>query len=109
MTAHYGRPIVRLDTSLERLSEYASVHDTGGPVLATVVATEGSTYRKSGARMIILVDGSYFGLLSGGCLEGDLKIHADSVRTTGVPQIIAYDMRGLDDVLYGMDPAARAR
>lgn len=40
--------------------------------LATVVATRGSTYREVGARLLVEGDGSTFGSISGGCLEGDL-------------------------------------
>ena len=35
--------------------------------LATVVETEGSTYRKAGAQMLIAAGGEPYGLLSGGC------------------------------------------
>jgi xanthine dehydrogenase accessory factor len=91
---------VRLDTSLELLLERA---DPQAPrVLATVVATAGSTYRKPGARMLIMADGSYLGLLSGGCLEADLRLHAQEVLDRGVPRAIEYDMRGPDDVLFGI-------
>ncbi len=41
-------------------------------VLATVVAVEGSGYRKPGARMIVAADGRRAGTISGGCLEGDV-------------------------------------
>ena len=51
--------------------------------LATVVATEGSTYRKPGARMLIGSEGESCGLLSGGCLEGDLAEHARAVIEGG--------------------------
>jgi xanthine dehydrogenase accessory factor len=92
---------VRLDTSLELLLERAPA--TGiSRVLATVVATAGSTYRKPGARMLIMADGSYLGLLSGGCLEADLKLHAQEVLSAGVPRAIEYDMRGPDDILFGI-------
>jgi xanthine dehydrogenase accessory factor len=95
-----NRLAVRLDTSLELLLERA---DAQAPrVLATVVATAGSTYRKPGARMLIMADGSYLGLLSGGCLEADLKVHAQEVLDRGVPRAIEYDMRGPDDVLFGI-------
>jgi xanthine dehydrogenase accessory factor len=91
---------VRLDTSLELLLERA---DAQAPrVLATIVATAGSTYRKPGARMLIMADGSYLGLLSGGCLESDLKIHAQEVLDRGRARAIEYDMRGPDDVLFGI-------
>jgi xanthine dehydrogenase accessory factor len=98
---HNGRLEVRLDTSLESLLE--NVPRNGSPgVLATVVATAGSTYRKPGARMLIMSDGSYFGLLSGGCLEADLAIHARQVQDSGIPRAVEYDMRGPDDVLFGI-------
>ena len=98
---HSGRLEVRLDTSLESLLEN-TLHNGGQGVLATVVATAGSTYRKPGARMFILSDGSYFGLLSGGCLEADLALHARQVLDGGTPRAIEYDMRGPDDILFGI-------
>jgi len=96
-----SRLSARLDTSLELLLEHAPAHSMAR-VLATVVATAGSTYRKPGARMLIMADGSYFGLLSGGCLEADLKIHAQEILERGVPRAIEYDMRGPDEVLFGV-------
>jgi xanthine dehydrogenase accessory factor len=92
---------VRLDTSLELLIRCLHHGEKPG-VLATVVATAGSTYRKSGARMLIRPDGSYVGLLSGGCLEADLASHARKVLTDAVPLCIEYDMRGPDDLLFGI-------
>ena len=91
----------RLDTSLELLLERAPALQPSR-VLATVVATSGSTYRKPGARMLIMADGSCLGLLSGGCLEADLKLHAQQVLESGVPRAIEYDMRGPDDILFGI-------
>lgn len=38
-------------------------------VLATVVHTEGSAYRRAGAMMLICEDGHSVGMISGGCLE----------------------------------------
>jgi xanthine dehydrogenase accessory factor len=95
------RPAVRLDTSLELILQRASLTGAAS-VMATVVATAGSTYRKPGARMLIMADGSYLGLLSGGCLEADLKLHAQEVLDSGVPRAVEYDMRGPDDVLFGI-------
>lgn len=42
-------------------------------VLAVVLRTQGSTYRKPGATMLIAAGGEYAGLLSGGCLENDAR------------------------------------
>jgi xanthine/CO dehydrogenase XdhC/CoxF family maturation factor len=52
--------------------------------------------------MMIMADGEFVGLLSGGCLEEDLKIHAQQVFASGEPCAIEYDMRGPDDLIYGI-------
>lgn len=70
--------------------------------LATIVRTAGSTYRKAGAQMLIAQSGEYAGLLSGGCLEGDLREHAQRVQRTREAQIVQYDMRSADDQLFGL-------
>lgn len=93
--------IPRLDTSVELLA--ARLRGLSEPaVLATVVVTEGSTYRKAGARMLIEASGRMTGLLSGGCLERDLAEHARAVLDTGVPAIAQYDMRSADDLVFGI-------
>jgi xanthine/CO dehydrogenase XdhC/CoxF family maturation factor len=92
---------VRLDTSLELVVEHAPAQ-ASEHVLATVVATAGSTYRKPGARMLIMPDGQYCGLLSGGCLEADLRIRAQEVLQCGVARAVEYDTRGPDEVLFGV-------
>jgi xanthine/CO dehydrogenase XdhC/CoxF family maturation factor len=92
---------VRLDTSLELLLESGWKNLSPG-ALATVVATAGSTYRKPGARMLIRADGSSLGLLSGGCLEADLQLHAQEVIEHARTRPVEYDMRGPDDVLFGI-------
>jgi xanthine/CO dehydrogenase XdhC/CoxF family maturation factor len=71
-------------------------------VLATIVATEGSTYRKAGTPMLITASGQSRGLLSGGCLEVDLVEHARKVLESGRPRLTAYDMRGEEDVVFGI-------
>ena len=52
--------------------------------------------------MLILANGGHLGLLSGGCLEADLKEHADEVLRCGIPRAVEYDMRGPDDILFGI-------
>jgi xanthine dehydrogenase accessory factor len=71
-------------------------------VLATVIATAGSTYSKTGTQMLITAESRLRGLLSGGCLEVDLVEHARKVLATGVAQLASYDMRGEDDLLFGI-------
>lgn len=71
-------------------------------MLATVLETAGSTYRKAGAQMLIAGSGEYAGLLSGGCLEGDLRDHATGVLEGRRPRIVRYDMRTPDDLVFGL-------
>jgi xanthine dehydrogenase accessory factor len=71
-------------------------------VLATVIRTGGSTYAKPGAQMLIARDGEYAGLLSGGCLEGDLREHARAVEGSGSARIVSYDLRSKEDQLFGL-------
>ena len=52
--------------------------------------------------MLIAPDGRYAGLLSGGCLEGDLAEHAKDVLREGAPRLVNYDMRTPDDLLFGL-------
>lgn len=94
-------PAPRLDTSLEALLERLSALSTPA-VLATIVATAGSTYRKAGARMLIEADGRLTGLLSGGCLEHDLREYARAVLDSGEPRVVEYDLRDANDLLYGI-------
>jgi xanthine dehydrogenase accessory factor len=70
--------------------------------LATLIETAGATYRKAGTQMLIDREGRYAGLLSGGCLEGDLAARAVDVITTGQAVYARYDMRGPDDQLWGL-------
>lgn len=47
---------------------------TSEPIyLATVVHVEGSSYRKSGARMLVTAGGERAGTISGGCLEAEIS------------------------------------
>ena len=72
-------------------------------VAAFVIATEGSTYRKPGALMMLSSSGARCGLLSGGCLEGDLHEHAQRLLG-GDDRILErhYDGRGSDDPVWGL-------
>ncbi len=71
-------------------------------VLATVYETAGSTYSKPGAQMLINAAGDFQGMLSGGCLEGDLAERAREVLRTGRPQSVAYNLAQNDETLWGL-------
>jgi len=70
--------------------------------LGVLVHTAGSTYRKPGALILIAADGEYAGLISGGCLEGDLREHARAVIASGAAANVRYDTRTGDDPLWGL-------
>ena len=71
-------------------------------VLATVVAVEGSGYRKPGARMIISADGRRAGTVSGGCLEGEVARKA-FWHTENGPTLRRYSTASEDgEVPFGM-------
>lgn len=75
----------------------------GAPlVLATVYETAGSTYSKAGARMLVTGDGRFRGMLSGGCLEGDLAEHAKAVVESGTARAVTYDLGKNDEDLWGL-------
>lgn len=71
-------------------------------ILVTITGTRGSTYRKPGAMMLIARDQTYEGLISGGCLEGDLLHHAASVFADGAPRRVTYDMHSDEDLVWGL-------
>ncbi len=88
---------------LTALLEFYREHQAGEAlVLGTVIATEGSTYRKPGAMMLIALDNSYRGLISGGCLEADLASHAKQVFADGQTRSVCYDMSDGDDFAFGL-------
>ncbi len=69
-------------------------------VLATLVKTIGSSYKKAGAMMLIEKDRSTHGLISGGCLEADVAEHAMAVFKTGQATSLTYDLS--DVSIFGL-------
>lgn len=72
-------------------------------VLATVVALDGSSYRRPGVRMLLLENGKMVGAVSGGCVEKEVFRQAESVFKSGVPKVMTYDGRyrlGCEGILY---------
>ena len=59
--------------------------------LAMVARVEGSSYRRIGARMLVLDNGTYLGGISGGCLEGDALRRAQKAIAANKPSIVTYD------------------
>lgn len=70
--------------------------------LATVSRVEGSSYRRMGARMLVLDNGTYLGGISGGCLEGDALRRAQKAIVQDKPSIITYDTTQDDGAQIGV-------
>ncbi len=70
--------------------------------LATVVRVEGSSYRRTGARMLVMDDGVWVGGISGGCLEGDALKRARFAITRSESTLITYDTTEDDEHQIGV-------
>ncbi|RXJ00260.1 XdhC family protein [Anaerobacillus alkaliphilus] len=70
-------------------------------VLATIIKVEGSSYRKEGAMLLCMEDGSHVGLISGGCLERDLVEKAKIVFLDGISRTVTYNLADEDDLSWG--------
>ena len=74
-------------------------------VFVTVVDLDGSSYRRPGVQMLISEEDELVGLVSGGCVEGEIVRQSKSVFRTGRPKIMTYDGRlriGCEGILYIM-------
>jgi len=70
-------------------------------ILVTLVRTTGSTYRRPGARAVITEDGSTCGLVSGGCIERDLRERMTDWMHDFAPRLITYDSTTDADLVFG--------
>ena len=92
---------------MKELYEIIKAYDTAtkvgkASVLATVVHLEGSSYRRPGARMLVLEDGLMIGAISGGCLEGDALKKALLTFTEKKSRLVTYDTSDEEDVNVGI-------
>lgn len=72
-------------------------------VLASVVALDGSSYRKPGVRMLIIENNEMIGAVSGGCVEKDILRQSQSIFLDGQSKMMTYDGRyrlGCEGILY---------
>jgi xanthine dehydrogenase accessory factor len=79
------------------LSLWRELESTGADyVLATVVAVQGSSYRKPGAHMLLAQDGRRAGTVSGGCLEAEVARRAWWLTASG-PVVERYSTQDDED------------
>jgi len=79
---------------LREVLEAALRAEAGGEraALVTVVATEGSTPQKAGARMLVHADGRIVGTIGGGCLEAEMTWRARDAIEGRRPKLVSYDL-----------------
>jgi xanthine/CO dehydrogenase XdhC/CoxF family maturation factor len=82
------------------LSAWFAQRDSCQWVLATIIETQRSSYRKRGAMMLINSLGQTFGLLSGGCLETDLMQQARKCWLNKTNITVCYDMQDDSDIAW---------
>ncbi|SKB27315.1 XdhC family protein [Daejeonella lutea] len=73
------------------IKAYNTIPSGTHAALATVVRVEGSSYRRTGARMLVFDDGTWIGGISGGCLEGDALKRARLAINNSRATLITYD------------------
>lgn len=71
-------------------------------MLATVVRVEGSSYRRPGARILILKMDCFTGAISGGCLKGDALKKAISAIHQQENRLVTYDTTDEDGAKFGV-------
>src|SRR6478736_5425836 len=84
---------------LQQIIQRVADNPTRSWALATLVQTEGSTYRKTGARLLVDAEGTTLGVLSGGCLEEEIGRLGQKVITNVTPMLLSFDTKRL----YGCD------
>ncbi len=85
--------------ALQQIVQRVAGNPSRSWALATLVQTEGSTYRKPGARLLVDSDGGTLGVLSGGCLEDQIARSGQKVIDDASPVLLSFDTK----LLYGCD------
>lgn len=87
----------------EVLTSIRTLLDEGrDAVVATVVAVEGSAYRRPGAKMLVEEGGEGLGHITAGCLEDEVFELTADVLAAGEPRIETYDLMEDDDDVWGL-------
>ncbi|MEY3412424.1 MAG: hypothetical protein RIQ70_1112, partial [Bacteroidota bacterium] len=92
------KEITKIIAFYERLKSKSDI----ACAMAVVVYVEGSSYRRTGARMLVSEDGFWEGGISGGCLEGDALKKARMSILKSKPELVRYDTTKDDDSQIGV-------
>ncbi len=92
------------------LAELEFLHGQGeDALLGIVVATEGSTYQKPGALVLLDRRGLRHGVISGGCLEPEVERRAQAIFAGGRAALVEFDTRADEDLVFGSGTGCRGR
>ncbi len=85
---------------MSEIKDILALHDRASKqterlAFATVISTEGPSYRSAGSRSLVIEDGRFGGGLSAGCLEGDIACRLDS---NTAPFIVEYNLSEEDEI-----------
>src|SRR3954471_23752405 len=79
--------------SQEVLTELVKALERGDEVaLVTIVAAQGSTPQRVGAKMMVYPDGRTIGTIGGGCYENDALGKAREALLARKPRLVKYDL-----------------
>ncbi len=70
--------------------------------VATIISAQGSTPREAGAKMLVREDGTIFGTIGGGALEGTVREEALRSIREEKPRTMHYDLTGKEAAGLGM-------
>src|SRR5579859_43846 len=73
--------------------------DASQAALVTITRTQGSTFRRAGASMLVHRDGRLVCELSGGCPQRDIVLRAHRAMEHGEPALVAYGRGSNYDVM----------
>lgn len=76
--------------------------DQPDAAMVTLTRTQGSTFRRAGARMLVHGDGRIVRGLSAGCPEQDIAARAREAIASGEPRVLRYDREHGQDVMIEM-------
>jgi xanthine dehydrogenase accessory factor len=100
-----GPPPIRQQLRGGRVQEKEQVYQAaldairGGQAacILTLIASEGSTPRRAGAKMLLRANGSTVGTIGGGAFEQAALEDARSALTDGESRVVGYSLRGDDE------------
>lgn len=91
---------------IKALLEFWRANEHQELVLCTIVGKQGSSYRKCGAKKIIALAGPSIGLLSGGCLEGEIERFARK-NIAALPLNAKFSTMAAEDRFLGYQKGCR--